>query len=232
MMGEDAREVFGEGAFAPSRLIMFSGGVDSTFLLKQALIETSDDVIAHHVHIVNNEGRHEAEAQACRKIVDYCRANYRPFRYSESLVNRSGFAAAGFDVMTVALEGGIAASNLLLSDGKMPDYWTLGLNAEELASLNKQAGFSGVASGDVRYSDVRLGHVCSVMRASCFPNDPPRYLAPDVRPKRELIAYLGPQLSRLCWTCRRPQKLERGFRPCGTCATCKLMGEIRMVEAS
>ena len=45
-----------------SSLILFSGGVDSTYVLAQKLRETDEIIIAHHIHLVNSEQRHKAEA--------------------------------------------------------------------------------------------------------------------------------------------------------------------------
>ena len=46
-------------------IVMWSGGIDSTFKLAYLLKETEYQVHAHHVHIVNREGRSQAEPAAC-----------------------------------------------------------------------------------------------------------------------------------------------------------------------
>ncbi len=189
---------------------MFSGGVDSTHVLVNLLCDTDDIVLAHHVHLINRELRHQAEAQACRNIVQWCRKNYRDFFYSESTIDRSRFRAPGYDVIAVASEGGIAACNFLIDTGKMPDHWLLGINAEEYNDVSVT-------------SEGRLGHILAAMAASCFPNPPPAFTRPKIRPKAELIADLGPELAALCWTCRRPVKSIDGFVECGECKTCKLI---------
>ena len=195
-------------------LILFSGGIDSTYVLAQKLRETDDTIIAHHVHMVNFENRHKAEAEACRAIVDYCQTNYRDFQYSETLVNRSTMKTPGFDVLTVSFEAGIVSSNIMIQLGRVPDYWTMGLNKEEYEEV------SDVSAG-------RLDHMIAACAAGCFPNKPPEYVRPVIQPKRELIEYMGPELSQLCWTCRKPVETENGFAECGKCKTCKLMKQVR-----
>lgn len=214
-----------------TRLIMFSGGIDSTYLLTHYLRETQDTILVHHVNLINLEGRHRAEAAACAQIIAYCQTNYRDFLYSESTVDRSGFQAMGYDVITVASEGGIAATNYYLQTGKMPDFWMLGLNEEEVQILGQTTAEQPYTNGEPtvsqKPSSSRLNFILAAMAASCYPNAPPKYLRPVTRPKRELMDYLGQELVDLCWTCRRPVKTPNGFEECGTCQTCELMKAIR-----
>jgi len=195
-------------------LVMFSGGIDSTHLLWHLLTETDDVVLAHHVHLINAERRHPAEARACKAIVTHLKDRHRDFFYTESAVDRSRFKVFGTDVITVAAEGGIAASNFLADTGVMPQRWTLGINAEEAAEVSDHA---------VK----RLPFVLAAMSASTWPNTPPRYFRPAIKPKAQLIAEIGDDLASLCWTCRRPVWADDGaWRACGKCKTCTLMREI------
>lgn len=214
-----------------TRLILFSGGIDSTYLLAQILRETEDPVIAHHVHLINREKRHNAEAKACKQIVEYCRANYRDFRFTESTVDRSNFRTMGYDVITVAAEGGIAASNYLLDTGQMPDFWMLGLNEEEAQALEDTKVTGSKTTTLQKPSQSRLNYLLAAMAASCYPNAPPKYLRPIIKPKRELMEYMGQDLVNLCWTCRRPIETNGEFTECGECITCKLMLSIKSQKA-
>jgi 7-cyano-7-deazaguanine synthase in queuosine biosynthesis len=202
-------------------LVLFSGGVDSTHLLWDLLANSDDIVLAHHVHLINNEGRHRAEAGASARIVAYLRRGYRDFFFSESAVDRRRFRAAGADVITVAFEGGIAASNFLLDTGVMPHRWMLGINAEELAEI------SAVEECVPR----RLVALQAAMAAAIWPNRPPVYERPPVKTKKRLIGEMGPQLAAMCWSCRQPvvtpaEANETDFAECGQCKTCRLMTQI------
>lgn len=181
-----------------SVLVMLSGGIDSTYLLARSLRETKGAVQAHHIHLVNPEGRHEAEAEACRKIVEFCRRNYRDFTYSESTVIRSG-PSFGLDIMTVALEAGVVAANM----SQWPQRWMVGDCAEDRSNPLD--------------TPKRRGHIEAIMAASCFPKAPPHYQIYPVRAKRKLAGYMGPELTSLCWSCRTPVD----GNPCGECKACE-----------
>lgn len=196
---------------AKARLIMLSGGVDSVYLLAQTLRETKDTVIAHHIHLVSWKDRHEAEADACRKIVDYCRENYRHFEYSESTVIRNG-SHIGFDVMICAHEAGVAAVDFYQKNGYPLDSWTIGICEEDF-----EPGMLGAAGPS------RLKHILATIEASCYPNPPPFYYRPPVIPKARIIGYLGEELTALCWACRTPVRTETGFETCNACKSCRHM---------
>ena len=122
--------------------------------------------------------------------------------------------------MSVVFEGGIAANNFLLDTGKRVDLYFLGYNREEFDALDstvKNASPDGTT---------RLQHIKATMAAQCFPNQPPTYQRPRIEPKAVFIKELGPALTSLCWTCRRPVEAKKGFERCGECKTCVLMDEI------
>ena len=62
------------------------GGINSTFKLASLLKETEYQVHAHHVHLVNHEGRHAAEAAACRALRPKLKA-IRDFPYTQSRID-------------------------------------------------------------------------------------------------------------------------------------------------
>ena len=70
---------------------MLSGGIDSVYLLKKLLIETNENIYAHHLHLINGEGkqieRYKLESIAVRKVVPYMKKNFRDFHYTESTID-------------------------------------------------------------------------------------------------------------------------------------------------
>ena len=56
----------------------------------------------HHIRMVNREKRDRAEQLAVDAIVAYCRAHYRPFRYSESGLDFSSLEAIPIDYLSIA----------------------------------------------------------------------------------------------------------------------------------
>ncbi len=195
-------------------LVMLSGGIDSVWTLYRLLKDTDDEIFAHHIHFVNEEGRHEAEAAAARAVAGWLRKHVRAFHYSETGIDHRNMRWFGFDIMGVGFEAGICARSLLLARKRPMDRWTIGTCAEE------------------GHDAERFVHVEAVMAANCYPDPaPPFFLLPPV-PKAQEVAELGPDLAALCWTCRRPKrKPEGGFAECGKCKTCKLMAEIRSAGA-
>lgn len=202
-------------------LVLFSGGIDSTFVLFDLLTNTDDIVLAHHVHLVNREGRYRAEAAACKRIVAWLKENCRDFFFTESLVDRRRFRAVGADAITVAFEGGIAASNFLIDTMIMPHRFLLGLNLEELNSLEERS------AGSDKHA------MLAAMAAATWPNKPPKYQRPTLLPKADCIRRMGPQLTALCWTCRTPvERADGEFDECNECRTCELMAKVRKDLAS
>ncbi|USG59735.1 hypothetical protein NBZ79_11155 [Sneathiella marina] len=193
-----------------STLVMLSGGIDSVYVLAKLLKETDDIVIAHHVHMVNDEGRFKAEAECCKKIVKWCRDNLRDFGYSESAIDHRGLFAMGFDIIAIGFEAGIINRCFEGKFGKAVDRWVTGWCAEEKAVPG------------------RAPHIEAICAASSYPLSAPEYFHLPVIPKADQIRYLPDDLLDLCWTCRRPIWNEDGsFDECGICITCELMKDVR-----
>lgn len=189
-------------------IVMLSGGVDSVFTLVRLLTETRDELLVHHVHLVNAEGRHAVEGERCRAIVAFCRQRYRAFRYTESLLDHRAFSFFGFDMLAVGFEAGLVAQSCFRERGRMPDYWAIGHCAEEPGHPE------------------RFRHVEACLAANCWPQEPPPYLALPLVSKRTALAFLPPALRRLVWSCRRPLPGLEGPQPCGQCEACVLLAAV------
>lgn len=189
---------------------MFSSGVDSTYTLVKLLRETDDTIYAHHIHMINQENRHEVEAARSRAIVQWCSENIRKVNYSESSIDHRQTLWFGFDIMAVGFEAGIIAHSYQLARGRPLDRWTIGTCLEE------------------GHDQKRFAHVEACVAANSYPHTPPPFFLYPLIPKVEEMAYLPPEVLDLCWTCRRPV-LVKGEVPqeCGTCMTCNLMAKIR-----
>lgn len=196
------------------RMISLSGGIDSTFELKHALCETDDIVVAHHVHIKNYEGRHEAEAEAVSKIVEYCRKEYRDFDYSESTVDRRGMDYVGFDYITCCAEAGIAAVNYEKRTKRQVHSLVFGTCEEERTT-------------DLAFDMAKGKMGVMTLTAAAWPKVPPQMISPHRLPKKHYIEYMGPELAAMCWYCRRPVRTETGFKECETCRTCNYVQATR-----
>ena len=190
-------------------IVMFSGGIDSTYTLVKLLKETDDEILAHHIHLVNPERRWKAEAEACHRIFERCRTEFRDFQYSESLVDHRGLSWFGYDMVTVGFEAGLVAHSYFQKHGRMPDRWANGKCVEE------------------GYNNERFRHVKACVSANTWPHPPPEPFIWTPVTKREQMIYLGPELTAECWTCRRPNETADGLVACGSCRTCKLVEPLR-----
>lgn len=193
----------------PVSLVMLSCGVDSLYVLVKLLTETDDHVLVHHVHIINNEKRHEIEATRTRQIVDWCRKKYRSFRYSESTINHTGFKGFGYDMMSVAFEGGMVCKSFYQANNYPVSKLLTGWCTEEAPDPG------------------RFKHVQAVTAANCFPYEPPEYFFFDRVTKMEEARYLPPELVEMTWTCRRPVVNGGNYTECGKCPSCEVMGPVR-----
>ncbi|MEL6793869.1 MAG: hypothetical protein AAFP78_10465 [Pseudomonadota bacterium] len=190
-------------------LVMFSAGVDSAYTLVKLLRETDDEVFAHHVHFINEEGRHQIEAERARAIIRRCAETIRHVNYSETSINHRNMRWFGFDIMGVGFEAGICAHSFLRARRYPFSRWMIGTCLEE------------------GHDEKRFQHVEAMVHGNCYPNPAPPFEMLPMVSKAEEIAYLGPEIAAMCWTCRRPVKTKTGFAECGTCETCKVMADAR-----
>ncbi len=194
-------------------LVMLSGGIDSVYTLVKLLRETDDEILAHHVDLINQEDRFRIEGKRCLEIVKHCREHYRDFSFSQSAVDHRGFRFFGYDMVTVGFEAGIVAHSYLDAKGQPVDRWTVGTCTEE------------------GHWEERFKHVEACVAANCFPEAPPKFFLLPMVTKRAEMDYLGEALVDLCWTCRTPVPTEDGVAECGRCKTCELMIEVRRQRA-
>ncbi len=200
-------------------LLMFSGGIDSLFTLHQLLTETDDVVWAHHVNLVNREGRHRAESEACGNIVAWLTERVRRFRYTESTLDHSAFAMFGRDVTMVAFEAGLVVQNAHVQWKRGFDRWMLGYCKEESEEV--------LPSGTVADSSNRRSLTEQAVALSAHPMVPPKLFRPELLAKQAQIEAMPAELVQLAWTCRQPRWEAAVATECGVCKTCKLMGPIR-----
>jgi 7-cyano-7-deazaguanine synthase in queuosine biosynthesis len=192
-----------------STLVMFSGGLDSTAMLVKLLAESADALRVHHIRMINKEKRDLAEQRAVEGILAYCRAHYRPFRYSESALEFAALEAIPIDYLSIAF----VACQVAID--------TPGCTRVAVGAL--------AADTDIENRAARQRRVFEVMyecyRARKLGEPQVEWIYPVFRtPKAELAAALPQALLDLTWSCRRP--LE-GLRPCGACKACRARQGLR-----
>lgn len=179
---------------------MLSGGVDSTAALVWALTATGEPVHVHHMHLVNHEGRHEAEAEACRRIVAFCRRTYRDFDTSELILDFSGLPWIPWDMLCVCFAAGQIVH-------KRPDIVRLVI---------------GTCREEGHWRE-RWDRFYRMVEGAAWPRRAPELLLPFLdTTKAEELAYLPAELRSMVWSCRRPVRTDAGFEVCGHCKACRL----------
>jgi 7-cyano-7-deazaguanine synthase in queuosine biosynthesis len=193
---------------------MFSGGIDSTAMLVKLLVQSTDELRVHHVHMANREGRDRAEQRAVEAIVAYCRERYRPFRYSESGLDFAALEAIPIDYLSIAF----VACQVAID--------TPGCNRIAVGSLAADTDIANRSARQKRVFEVM--YECYRARKLGEPRVEWIYPVYDT-PKAELSAALPHELLDLTWSCRRPVD---GFRACGTCKACKVRQGLRVPAAT
>ena len=181
---------------------MFSGGIDSTAMLVKLLAEGADELRVHHIRMANREGRDAAEQRAVESILAWCRARYRPFRYSESALDFRSLEAIPIDYLCIAF----VACQVAIDTPRCTRIAVGALAADtdiENRSARQRRAF------DAMYE-------CYRARKLGEPHVEWIYPVYDL-PKAAIVAALPTELLALTWSCRRPVE---GVRPCLACKAC------------
>jgi len=191
-------------------LVMFSGGLDSTAMLVKLLAETGDALRVHHIRMSNKEKRDLAEQRAVEGILAWCRARYRPFRYSESGLDFTELQAIPIDYLSIAF----VACQVAID--------TPGCTRVAIGAL---AADTDIANRSARQRRV-FEEMYACYRAVKLGEAQVDWIYPVYHaPKAELAAALPQELLDLTWSCRRP---VGGFKPCGACKACKARQGLRV----
>lgn len=184
-------------------LVMWSGGIDSTYILAKLLEESSDAIFAHHIHLVNKEKRHISEHKSILSLVPKLR-EIRDFHYSESVVQHLYPTGLPYDMAVVCFEAGVIMKSIRMGERYIIDQWMIGTHESE-------------GHWQERF-DILLGGT----KAAHWDKDPKFYEPPpfklhDLVSKKEEIQYLKDlDIYDHCWFCRTP---VNGMS-CGSCNTC------------
>lgn len=183
-------------------LVMWSGGIDSTYTIAKLLKETPVDVHAHHIYLVNSENRHIAENKAVAALLPKLEA-IRPFTFSQSRIDHSRLPGFPFDMAVVCFEAGVISR--VIPEIKR---WTIGTHEQE------------------GHWKERWEIIKGATRAACWPYDAPEFFLHGITKKENEMTYLEKMgLLSECWYCREP----KGDRVCGQCKTC---AEVRLAALS
>lgn len=193
-------------------MVLWSGGVESTSLLKHLLQNTDDTVVAHYIEMTNKEHRLDQERNAIATLLPLLQA-IRPFEYSTSSVSICNGQAQCMDYAVQYPIGIIAMYHhncqRLYRAGCAEDDWDHAWYKGQLFHTNPNPQEPG-------FSHRRRAKTLSALLR---PTDDGDTVAPWLEyyghPKAWHINYLG-DLFQHTWSCRTPVNSER----CNKCHSC------------
>ena len=194
-------------------LVMFSGGLDSTAMLYRLLTQTDQDLRVHHLRMVNREGRAQAEQEATEAVVAWCRANCRPFRYSESGIDFADLDTVPIDYLTVAF---VACQVVIDTPGC--NRIAVGTLHADLDEVKRKVSVAQRTVFEAMYACYRARKVGEPVVEWIYPV--------YEMTKAQVAASLPPALRDASWSCRRPVKAGAGYRICGECKPCRFRAKV------
>jgi hypothetical protein len=217
------------GARRVRSLVMWSGGLNSTYALARLLKESEDEIHAHHIHLNAprddsklRSRRCEFEAQAISRLVAPMKYRYRSFEYTESRADLTAFPCFARETTTAMF----FAAQLAMSRGFTPfDRLLVGVDDED----------PRWRPGTELYA-LRRMLLNRMLRAVWESEEVPFLYVFHPRPSRaDAFAYLGEDLAPLTVSCRHPEAGGLGFaddalRPCNSCAKCHSRAKLEQVS--
>lgn len=193
-------------------LLMFSGGIDSAYCLYLALRD-GENVQAHHIRLVNADGRADAEGRAVERVREWLAAQGLPGRahYTESVFDYGSIGALPEEPERRWLHADtwawLLTAGLILADPAAKRLTRL------IMPIHKGGGFLRVPH---RWR-AQKAMVRAVARREIGYLWPLRELT-----KAEIVRACPPELRELCWHCRQPT--PEGA-PCHECQACVWVDE-------
>jgi 7-cyano-7-deazaguanine synthase in queuosine biosynthesis len=202
------------------KVVMFSGGFDSTALLFKCVNETGYDLHVHHIRLINRERREKAEDKAVKKLIEEAR-KIRPFVFSSNTYecpDSCGIGYTGVDLIKVGFVAGDII-NMIVTAIKM--------NTQEPQNIEALVGtnMTEVKDPDAFKSDIRYLGSQHAFRSHFlnYPDQPsPQFVLPFLnRTREDIIQYIPRRLLKYTISCRRPVEVGNEFVPCGLCFACR-----------
>jgi 7-cyano-7-deazaguanine synthase in queuosine biosynthesis len=205
-------------------LVLWSGGVDSTYTLLRLLRDSGEAVYSHHVRIERGPGadcRGDLEEAAIARLRPALVEAGRAFVHTASRVDLGAIGTPGGEA---GLLGFLSAHAAMAHRFTPFDRVLVGVNAD----LDP-----GWVPGSAACA-LRRARLAAALRAAWGCDEVPQVYLWDPRPTKAAMWHdLGPRLAPLTASCLHPRR-EHGSvapEPCGACARCawraRAMGDVR-----
>lgn len=191
-------------------LVMWSGGLDSTYMLYKLAIEKKPFIV-HHISFRNQLKRWIPEDKAVLALKQMFRNNRIIFDYSESIIDFSCFQVTGRDRDTILLAAQKTAFEHLNLKLRVAVAW----NDTDMANASiveqYEAGYV-FKSWDALHSSM---HVHNKLVSKEL------YMPLMGMTRKDIWEALPRRYRDLTWSCRRPVFKNETPYPCGICNTCQ-----------
>lgn len=191
-------------------LVMWSGGIDSTYSAAKLLNETEHNVYLHHIYLQNVENRARHEAKAIKALGDKLN-KIRPFKFTHNTIDDSYMPTMVYDMARVCFEAGAVSKGWYHYNGTILHKWTIGTHEAEGHNWDRWEVIKH-ATRAAEYTDPRHLHPSEKPRTEFIEFE----LLPMVSKKQEMQYLKELNLLDDCWYCRTPTE-----GPCGVCKTCE-----------
>lgn len=190
-------------------MFMWSGGVESTSMVKRYLETTEHEVFTHYVRMNSREGRMAYEDAAVERLLPLLQA-IRPFNHSSSTLELIGGKGLAWDFQVLYPIGLVAMRHFRCEQVNrglcQEDNWH---RQEGMAPLRNPFG-----NGEHRHATLRKACLHMLQGSETLDSVAP-FLPEYEWPKAKHWQNLG-ELAPLTWSCRRPV----AGRTCGRCHAC------------
>jgi 7-cyano-7-deazaguanine synthase in queuosine biosynthesis len=182
---------------------MFSGGLDSTYLLKYLLLKTDDEVVVHHISLRTSDNRWEVEDKCAKMVIEYC-SRFRPFEYVETIVDNQKLNYKPLDAYAVRMMAVQHAEvgnidHIILGERNATDP-----NIDTYIDWDRRHWLWKLDNAFYLMSGKQIEHPINEMT------------------KQEIYDYVGKELADITWSCRNPKNNKR----CGQCRACEELTNI------
>jgi 7-cyano-7-deazaguanine synthase in queuosine biosynthesis len=201
-------------------LILWSGGIDSTYTLVRLLRTTDDQVFTHHVRIMDANGSRQSgyESSAIDALRKSLMRSERAFEHTASSVDLRQLSGRGVDSSILAF---MAAQAAMTHDLTPYDRILVGVNGDVDPGWDPETAACAL----------RRARIARALRAAWGCDEVPQVYLWLPRPHRsQMTEFLGSQLMALTASCLRPVKMSSSgqqrdvmpaFKACGECAKCR-----------
>ena len=186
-------------------LLMLSGGIDSAYCLYDAL-RGGRDVHAHHVHLINRQGRAGPEGEAVVNILRWLDAQNLPGSYTltNSVFDYGDVRYLSKDAAVWSFMAGI----VLADRQRYGDIHSI-IVPRHLGAFAHERNPAAAAALSDRYIKT---FIRALTQREVVIELPIGRMTKD-----QVVAAMPTGLLRLCWWCRQPANARRRCRRCITC---------------